>query len=495
MTLSDSMMRVLTDRGIDPEIASRYGLDSQARGGGEVLIFPFVREGRTVRRKYRDFRPNAERRWSADKGAERICWNEDCLRDPTLHGRPLIITEGELDALAAIQCGYPRTISVPDGAPPPGERSAQELETASKYDWLKALRPYLSRELCPEIIIASDGDENGAALLQDLSVLLGRFRCKFLIYPLAPKNPFAENDDGARLKDLNDVLRHYGHDGVVQTINRAQWLRVDGVFRMSELPPLPPSVTYDIRFERLSAHYRMRLGDFVVVTGVPGLGKTTWVNDVVCRVVTHYGLRAAWASFEQAPQRDHRRALRAWYKGDDRDRHASYADFTTETEAWIEERHVFIVPKEDDDVTLDWMLDRMEVAVVRHGAKIIIIDPWNEMDHARLPGETTTEYVGRSIKALKRFARQFQIHLIVVAHPTKSTKDGDGKYRMPTLYDISDSSHWYNKCDLGIIVHREKADATMIKVQKSKYHDEIGRPGEVLMTLNPETRHFVEEGF
>jgi twinkle protein len=65
-----------------------------------------------------------------------------------------------------------------------------------------------------------------------------------------------------------------------------------------------------------------------------------------------------------------------------------------------------------------------------------------------------TEYVGRAIKALKRFARKFQVHLIVIAHPTKSTKDGDGKYRMPTLYDISDSANWYNKCDLGIIVHR-----------------------------------------
>jgi RecA-family ATPase len=73
-------------------------------------------------------------------------------------------------------------------------------------------------------------------------------------------------------------------------------------------------------------------------------------------------------------------------------------------------------------VTLDWMLDRMEVAVVRHGVQVIVIDPWNEMDHTRARDETMTEYVGRAIKALKRFARKFQVHLIVIAHPTKSPR-------------------------------------------------------------------------
>ena len=82
----------------------------------------------------------------------------------------------------------------------------------------------------------ADGDENGAALLQDLSVLLGRFRCKFLTYPKA-RNP--ERCGRPRLKDLNEVLQEYGQKGVVETLTRAQWLKVDGVYRMSELPLLP----------------------------------------------------------------------------------------------------------------------------------------------------------------------------------------------------------------------------------------------------------------
>jgi twinkle protein len=505
MTMTAALMERLEARGLDVELLAKIGFDGVRRDGTEALVVPFRRDGQIVRRKYRFF-DREEGKWTADKGGERIAFNEDCLRDDSLIGQPLIITEGELDAVAAIQAGFPRTISVPDGAPPPGERSAEDLEGSAKYSWLRAIRPLLTPERVDTIIIASDGDENGAALLQDLSVQLMRARCKFLTYPKSRRDRGRE-----RCKDLNEVLEDWGAKGVVETVNRAAWLRVDGVYAMSELPPLPAPQVFSIGYRLLSENYRMRLGDFVVITGVPGLGKSTFVNDLCCRAAANHGLKIAFASFEQAPQRDHRRALRSWYgvARDDRldidpverspaewregtPAHQMTAAQLAEADAWIDRQMVFIVPSEDDDVTLDWMLDRMETAVVRHGVHVIVIDPWNEMDHSRARDETMTEYVGRAIKALKRFAKKFQVHLIIVAHPTKSTKDGDGKYRMPTLYDISDSANWYNKADLGIIVHRESENTTLIKVQKSRYHEEIGRPGEVLMHYSRDERRFIE---
>lgn len=494
-----TVMEILDARGLDIELASRLGLNGASRGGGEVLEIDFRRGGEVLRRKFKrlgEVPEGAPRYWQEPKGGPKLAWNEDCLRDETLHGQPLIFTEGEIDAATAIQCGFLRTISVPDGAPPPGERSEADLEVSSKYDWLREIKPLISRELAPEVILATDGDDNGAALLQDLSIQLGRFRCKFITYPKA-RDPEARGRE--RLKDLNEVLQDYGQKGVVETLNRAQWIKVDGVYRMSDLPPLPPQRAYDIGFDLLGENYRMRLGDFVVVTGVPGLGKSTFANDLCCRVALAHGLKTAWASFEQAPQRDHRRALRSWFGRLDfsgQRKGVPAKDMTSaeisDADAWIDQHHVFIVPSEDDDVTLDWILDRMEAAVVRFGVEVIVIDPWNEMDHTRDRNETMTEYVGRAIKTLKRFAKKFQVHLIIIAHPTKSTKNSDGKYIMPTLYDISDSANWYNKCDLGIIVHRENDLDTIIKVQKSRYHEIIGRPGAVNMHYAKDERRFVE---
>jgi twinkle protein len=493
MTLSNAAMDWLADRNLDVELCDKLGLDSARRGGTEALVLPFLRSDKIVRRKYRTLNPGeGDAKWSADKGGERIAFNENCLRRDDLIGQPLIITEGEFDCIAAIQCGFERSISVPDGAPPPGERDKAELEAGAKYAWHREIGALMGQDRVAEIIIAADGDENGAALLHDLATLLMPARCKFIRYPLAPPAAIAELGRD-RLKDLNEVLQFYGQKGVVETINRAEWFEVDGVFLMSELPPPKPAAVYEIdpqRFPLLSDHYKARMGDLVVLTGFPGLGKTTFINDVCCSLADNHGLRVAFASFEQSPTRDHRRALRSW--------HARKPNVYMEPEEraaadrWIDEHFVFIVPKSDDDVTLDWLLARAETAVIRWGCKIVVIDPWNEMDHMRDPGETLTEYVGRSIKRLKRFAAGLGIHLIVIAHPSKPTRNQNGVVMVPSLYDISDSAHWNNKPDLGIIVHRETEDITSVKVAKSRYHDIIGKPGTVLMAFNGDERRFIE---
>jgi twinkle protein len=181
-------LQTLEARGLDVELADRMGIGSSHLAGGEdVIQIDFRRGEEVIRRKFKRLVAveGKPRYWQEPKGGTKLAWNEDAVRDDALLGQPLIITEGELDALSAIQCGFLRTISVPDGAPPPGQRSAEDLEGASKYDWLREIKPFLSRERAPEIIIAADGDENGAALLQDLSVMLGRFRCKFVTYPKA----------------------------------------------------------------------------------------------------------------------------------------------------------------------------------------------------------------------------------------------------------------------------------------------------------------------
>lgn len=491
MTMSAAIMDRLTARGLDVELADKLGFASERRAGGDCLVIPFRRDGQVVRRKFKFFDPpEGQSPYSQDKGGVRCAWNEDALRDPSLAGLPLIITEGELDAMAALQCGYPRTISVPDGAPPPGERSAEDLRDSAKYAWVADLKPLLHKDHVPEIIIAADGDENGAALLQDLSVLLGRYRCKFLIYPKAPRE-HRDRLGRHRCKDLNEVLQFYGQKGVVETLAKAEWLKVDGVYPMSALPPVPARAIYDIGFEAFGEHFKLRMGDFSVWTGIPSHGKSTFLNDVMCRVANAHGLKIGWASFEQQPQTDHRRYLRTWFA---QTKPSFWSpQLLEEADAWIDQHHVFLHPKEDEDVTVDWLLEKAEVAVVRHGARVIVADPWNEMDHEYdMRAMTEAQYINRSIKEVRRFARAFGIHFAIVAHPTKLQKGADGRYPMPSLYDINGGAVWHNKADLGVIVHRESEDDTRVKTAKSRYHDIIGRPGSVMMQFCGDDRRFRE---
>ena len=106
-----------------------------------------------------------------------------------------------------------------------------------------------------------------------------------------------------------------------------------------------------------------------------------------------------------------------------------------------------------EETTLAWVVDRAEDIHQRDGLDVLVIEPWNEVEHSRGPHESAPDYIGRAIRMLKRFAKQRQVVVIVVAHPTKEVgKDGHG--RMPTPYDIEGSAHWYNKPDHIVIVHR-----------------------------------------
>ncbi len=188
-----------------------------------------------------------------------------------------------------------------------------------------------------------------------------------------------------------------------------------------------------------------------------------------------------------SPARDHKRSLPAWFNSKP-EVYQSEMDLIG-ADRWIDRQYVLIVPSEVDDATLDWFLDRAEAAAVQHNAKVLVVDPWNEMDHRRLPVKSLTEYTGRAIKVFKRFAKKFLVAVVIVTHPAKQHKDQDGNVKVPTLYDILDSARWYNKADAGLIVHRVD-NQTIIRVAKSRYHVEIGIPGEVHANFSSHGRRF-----
>jgi hypothetical protein len=105
----------LEARGLSVATAVKLGWHPCAGPGeGLWLAIPIIDRGVRVGTKRRTI--GGAKAFTQDKGTPQILYNVDCLRDPALAGHPLMITEGELDTLAAIQCGYPKTVSVPGGA-------------------------------------------------------------------------------------------------------------------------------------------------------------------------------------------------------------------------------------------------------------------------------------------------------------------------------------------------------------------------------------------
>lgn len=447
MSLSQRHIELLENRGINPEIAERLGWHSSS-DNPIYLAIPYFQGGNPVGTKYRTL--EGEKRFHQDKGSAQIFYNWDALRDDSTES--LVIVEGEMDCVVALQCGF-LAVSVPNGAP-----ATEVKDGDTKYAYLADLPPGR------EVILAVDGDGPGANLLHDLSIRIGQHRCKWVKYP-----------EGC--KDLNDVFMAQGSAGVVECLQKAKWTRIDGIYRMSELPEQPEMEAHPCPVEGLGKLYSLRQGDLTVFTGIPGHGKTTLLNHIVGSMVMRYRWDVAVASFEQNTKNDHRRALRSFY-------HSKMVMHMSEEEkdqadGWVEKYFTFIKPSLDDEANLKWVLDKVEAAILRHGCKLVVIDPWNEMDHDRPPGMSMTEYSGFAIKQFKRLAQKYLVHIIVVAHPAKMQRLKDGTYPMPSLYDISDSAHWYNKPDLGIVIHRQEDGCMLFNVQKCRYIGTIGTIGEV----------------
>ena len=470
--LSERTASLLEQRGLDIELCSRLGIETaSAPGGGDDWIaIPFVQGGRTVGHKYRRVvKVAGEANFSADQGSRFSWWNHDVLTDPTLPDQ-LIITEGEFDALVALQCGFGRVVSVPGGAP------SQATADGSGYGYVADTLPLLTE--VREIILAVDSDEPGVALMNDLAKRLGRGRCRYVTYPPG-------------CKDLGETLLLHGQAGVVRCLAEAHWVAIPGLYTLAELPPIADPVPHVTGIHGLGDHFRIRLGDLSVLTGLPGSGKSTLVNDLACRMAEKYGWHVCFASPEQNPQIDHRRALRTWVNH--KPEHSQSQAELDGADQFINRNFSFVVGLDDEEFDLEWTLDKLASAIIRFDAKLCIIDPWNEMDHAKPKDQTTTEYVGWAIRQLKKFARKWQVHMLVVAHPAK-IQAKDGVVPRPTPYDIADSAHWWNKPDACLVLHPEKdkdgGKFTGLHVLKSRYHDKIGKPGSARLVFITSTARF-----
>lgn len=459
--ISEEHKKILTNRGIDVELAALMGWETRQKDSIEI---PFYLNGNKVNSKTRTI--IGDKKFFQQKNGVKCFYNEDALADTDT----VVITEGEIDCMIALQAGFV-AVSVPDGAPKEEVGDRQSV----KYSYLKTFPKSIKN-----IILAVDSDGPGVNLMNDLAIRLGKHRCRWVKYP-----------DGC--KDLGDTMEKYGLNAVISSLSSALYISVPGLYRLESLPPVPNFSSFDVGIAALGDNLRLRRGDFSVMTGIPSHGKSTFANNLAFNMIQNHGWQVCFASFEQPPQTEHRNALHTLYHGLPYWQQAPQQ--RQEADGWINDNISFIYPADDldNDCDLTWLLDTCAAAVTRYGADMIVIDPWNELDHMYNQRDVSlTQYVGMAIKEIKKFAKKYQVHMMVVAHPAKMRKDKDGVYPVPTAYDISDSSHWYNKADQVIVVHQED-DGTLIRVAKSRYHNELGKPGDVKLTFDQQTNTFSGE--
>ena len=473
--MSAGAVKWFADRGITPEVLQRNRVTTasafmpQLNAETVAIAFPYYRDGEAVNCKYRDNAKN----FRMVSGAERLLYGYDDIQPTTL------IVEGEMDKLACEVAGFQNCVSVPDGAPAPNSKNLD-----SKFDYLSDKR----LQSVEHWVIAVDSDAPGQFLQDELVRRFGPEKCKIVTWP-----------DGC--KDANDVLMYQGPRTLRECIEAAKPVPIVGVFDAATFGEefmrmydegMPRGLTTG--WECVDKNWRIKTGQLVVVTGIPGHGKSEWVDALCCNLAQDHGWRIAMFSPENYPVRLHIMKLAEKYIG--KPYNKGPIERMSKSEAaqsldWMQEHFHWIMP---DQASLEEIVAKARALVFTVGIRVLVLDPWNEIEHARPQGVTEAEYVAQGLMFLRKFARTHDVLVIVVTHPRLLEKDSKGRYPVPTPYDISGGAMWRNKADNCLAIYADPLDrkgAVDLHVQKVKFKL-FGEVGVVQMIWDRPTGRYFE---
>lgn len=236
---------------------------------------------------------------------------------------------------------------------------------------------------------------------------------------------------------------------------------------------LPPGMSTG--WARVNDHFRPQKGYFCVLTGIPGHGKSEFFDCLMVNTIWLHQWRWAIFSPENYPTALHFIKLGEKFMGK---KHSEATDSDYKGACKIIDEYATWIYPEQEDISLDEILETVKQVKDTYGLDAFVLDPWNEITRPR--GISETDYIEEALRKFRRFCRENELFGTIIAHPTKMQPNRDGKMPAINLWSISGSAHWRNKADYGLVVHREdmtKNEPTL-DVQKIKQKN-FGRVGKV----------------
>lgn len=479
--LSDAAIAFFMGRGISEETALEAGVYSADHFVGGVeqdsIWFPYGGKKPYAHK----IRAVSSKAFTQAGGASTFWLIEQAQQD-----QDLFVVEGEIDALTVREVGFRSVVSVPNGAPVRVSDGKIDPREDKKFQYVWQGKAQLSK--AKRVIIATDNDEPGQALAEELARRMGKAKVWRIMWP-----------EG--IKDANDALVKLGAPALKELLSNPEPWPVAGVHDAHHYSGQVMGHYHkglgrgrDTGFGCLDQLYSVAPGQLTVLTGIPGMGKSTFMNAMLVNMVRQNNWTVAIYSSETPPD-IHIPMLAALYLGKPFFQGPTPRMSEDELKRgieWVNDHFVFI--DSSDTCTYEQVIERLEAAVLRYGIRGFIIDPAN---YLRKPNNCDeVEWVGEMLNAFRSFGQSHGCHAWVVAHPKKMQPRQDGSTPVPSGYDITGSAHWYNRPDFGLSVHRapDAKHITEIHVWKVRFWW-TGKEGSAELYHDRPTGRFSETPF
>ena len=482
--LSENTISWLKKRGVSESTAREANLKSAThyiaslKENVECVVFPYMNQGVMYAAKIRSI---SEKGFSCH-GAPASFFNAESI----VSGDDLFICEGEMDALSFIEAGFESVVSVPNGAVMKVVDGRIDPQDDNKFRFLWDAKKKI--DSANRVIIATDADGAGQAMAEEIARRIGKDKCWKIEFP-----------DGC--KDANDVLVKKGKAAFERMCAGVVPWPVAGLYDASHFYDQLDEI-YDngmgkgasTGYQSVDEYYSIVEGQLTVVTGHPSSGKSEFIDQIMVNLAEEKGWKFAVCSFENEP-RLHIAKLISKY--------LSKPFFTGVTprmskeeletgKLFVKEHFSFLYQNDGSMATIEGIVERLKIAVMRHGVRGAIIDPYN---YIQKNGDISeTDWISEMLTQLRVFAQSHGIHLWFVAHPTKMMRDANGKVPAPKGYDISGSAAWFAKADIGLSVHRPdpvKSAVSEVHIWKCRF-SWIGKQGVAELFFNPVTSRYSE---
>ena len=226
--------------------------------------------------------------------------------------------------------------------------------------------------------------------------------------------------------------------------------------------------------------FRLDKGRLITITGVPNCGKSEFVDFYTTALNKRYGLKTLFFSPENQPCELHLSKLVSKFTNKPFEE-LSQAEIDTAIDYICKNFYFFNYDKVKSFDDINSMVASMHSSL---GFDILVVDSYNKVEWNKPSNETETDFISKMLDKLCEMAINYNIMVILVAHPRKMEwRNGEKVAQCPTAYDINGSANFYNKSDFVLAVHRDRDyynEIVTIRVDKVKFNH-YGTQGSCLL--------------